>query len=62
MSAIHLHSPSVTNDGTFIDAGSDVSIGGGKTQIDADRATELVNSHRAVRVATQPATKKTDNA
>lgn len=62
MSAIHLHSPSVTNAGTFIDAGTDVSIGNGKTQIDADRATELVNSHRAVRVASQPAAKKADNA
>ena len=62
MSAIHLHSPSVTNAGTFIDAGSDVTIGNGKTQIDAERATELVNSHRAVRVASQPATKKAADA
>lgn len=62
MSAIHLHSPATSNAGTFLDAGSDVSIGNGKTQIDAERATDLVNSHRAVRVASQPAAKKADNA
>ncbi|WP_010545218.1 hypothetical protein [Sphingomonas elodea] len=62
MSAIHLHSPATTNAGTFIDAGEDVTIGNGKTQIDADRATELVNAKRAVRVASQPAAKKADNA
>lgn len=59
MSTIHLHSPATSNAGAFLDAGTDVAIGNGKTQIDADRANELVNSHRAVRVASEGGSKRT---
>jgi len=60
MPAIQLHSPATANDGSFIDAGTDVTIGDKPGQIDDDRASELVKAHRAKRGAAEPATKKSD--
>lgn len=43
MKKITLNGPSHRNSGDFVDAGTTVEVGGGKTQIDADRAQALVD-------------------
>lgn len=54
MKKIHLHAPSVTNAGTFIDAGSDLAVGTGPTAIAADRAAHLVSTRQAIEVKARP--------
>lgn len=54
MKKLHLHGPAARNDLTYLDAGSTIDIGNGKTQISEDRAKALVA--RGVAVAeTAPA-------
>ncbi|NLS25711.1 hypothetical protein S2M10_06810 [Sphingomonas sp. S2M10] len=60
MSVIHLHGPATANDGSFIDAGTDVTIGDKPKQIAADRASELVKAHTAKRGAGAPAPTSSD--
>lgn len=54
MTKIHLHSPAVTNDGTYQDAGVDVTVGNGNAEINAVRAGELVDGDRAIDVSEAP--------
>ena len=48
MQKIHLHSTSVRNDGSYVDAGETVGVGNGATQIAAERAKDLVDQRRAI--------------
>lgn len=43
MKKISLNGPAARNNGDFADAGDIVEVGGGKTQIDAERAKQLVD-------------------
>ena len=55
MKKIHLLSPAVTNSGAYLDAGNDVGVGEGSTQIAPDRAKELLDTFRATAAADEAA-------
>ena len=43
MKKITLNGPALRNNGDFADAGTELDVGGGKLEIDAKRAKELVD-------------------
>ncbi len=48
MRKITLHSPAITNAGSYIDAGTTAEVGTGDNQVAASLADEMVGSARAI--------------
>lgn len=61
MTKIILHRASADNAGNFLDAGTEIVVGPADDHLHADRATELLDTHGAVEVATT-ATKPANKA
>ncbi|UAK24351.1 hypothetical protein [Sphingomonas nostoxanthinifaciens] len=58
MKKLTLYSPSVRNDGSYVDAGATLEVGDAADQIDAARAQEFADSGRGASVTDAKADEK----